>query len=96
MGELIYGAARRDSSGLTQRVRELVDGALTVLPFDESAAEVYGSLRARLESKGQRLDEPDMRIASIALARDLTLVTGNVRHFGRVPELTVENWLEAT
>jgi tRNA(fMet)-specific endonuclease VapC len=34
-----------------------------------------------------------MRIASIALSRDLTLITGNVRHFARVPDLNVENWL---
>jgi tRNA(fMet)-specific endonuclease VapC len=64
-----------------------------VLPFDERAAEVYGPLRARLEAEGRRLDEPDMRIASIALSRELTFVTGNVRHFDRVPDLTVENWL---
>ena len=38
--------------------------------------------------------EPDLRIASIALARDLTLVTGNVRHFARVQALQVENWLD--
>jgi tRNA(fMet)-specific endonuclease VapC len=34
-----------------------------------------------------------MQIASIALANELVVVTGNVRHFGRVPGLTVENWL---
>jgi tRNA(fMet)-specific endonuclease VapC len=93
LGELLYGAARRDSDRLRSRVSELVRGALTVLPFDERAAKVYGPLRAQLEAEGRRLDEPDMRIASIALSRELTLVTGNVRHFDRVPGLTVENWL---
>ena len=93
LGELLYGAERRGSARLRTRVRDLVRGALTVLPFGEAAAEVYGPLRARLESEGRRLDEPDLRIASIALAADLTLVTANVRHFDRVPDLTVENWL---
>jgi tRNA(fMet)-specific endonuclease VapC len=93
LGELLYGAARRGSAKLEREVRELVVGALPVLPFDAAAAEVYGPLRARLEGEGRRLDEPDLRIASIALSRDLTLVTGNVRHFARVPDLTVENWL---
>jgi hypothetical protein len=37
--------------------------------------------------------EPDLRIASIALANDLVLVTGNVRHFRRVPGLVIEDWL---
>jgi tRNA(fMet)-specific endonuclease VapC len=58
-----------------------------------AAAEIYGPLRSELEAKGKRLDEPDLRIASISLARRLILVTGNVRHFGRVPGLAVEDWL---
>jgi len=93
LGELLYGAAKRGSATLTQRVRDLVIGALLVLPFDERAAEVYGPLRAQLEAQGRRLDEPDLRIASIACSRELVVVTGNTRHFSRVPDLEVENWL---
>jgi tRNA(fMet)-specific endonuclease VapC len=93
LGELLYGAERRGSAGLRGTVRDLVTGALAVLPFDQAAAEAYGPLRAQLESAGEPLDEPDMRIASIALSRDLTLVTANIRHFDRVPGLTIENWL---
>lgn len=93
MGEMLYGAARRGSPELSRRVRELLGSALTILPFDGPAAEEYGDLRAALEADGRRLDEPDLRIASIARARGLTLVTGNVRHFERVPGLALENWL---
>jgi tRNA(fMet)-specific endonuclease VapC len=93
LGELLYGAERRGSARLRTMVRGLLSGALIVLPFDEAAADIYGPLRARLEASGEPLDEPDLRIASIALARDLTLVTANVRHFDRVPDLRVENWL---
>jgi tRNA(fMet)-specific endonuclease VapC len=42
---------------------------------------------------GQRIDEPDLRIASIVLSHGMTLVTGNVPHFRRVPGLLMENWL---
>ena len=42
---------------------------------------------------GVAIGEPDGRIAAIALSRNLTAVTGNVRHFSRVPGLAVENWL---
>jgi tRNA(fMet)-specific endonuclease VapC len=93
LGELLYGAAKRGSALLAARARDLIVGAITVLPFDDRAAEVYGPLRARLENEGRRLGEPDLRIASIALSRDLVLVSGNVRHFGRVPGLQVEDWL---
>lgn len=93
MGELLFGAAKRGSSRLVERVRDLLEQAHEILPFDDRAAEVYGPLRAKLEAGGRPLAEPDLRIASIALSRKLTLVTGNVRHFARVPELRVEDWL---
>ena len=93
VGELLYGARKRGSLRLTHQIREVVLAALTVLPFDETTARAYAEVRTDLEQAGQRLDEPDLRIAAIALSRDLTLVTGNVRHFERVPGLTVENWL---
>jgi predicted nucleic acid-binding protein len=93
LGELLYGVSKRGSPNLAVRVRDLIAAAAGVLPFDVGAAEVYGPLRASLESEGRGLDEPDLRIASIALSRGLTLITGNVRHFSRVPDLRVENWL---
>jgi len=93
LGELLYGAAKRGSRRLSRDIEALVWSLVHILPFDEPAARVYGSLRADLEGEGTPLAEPDLRIASIALARDLTLVTGNVRHFSRVPGLRVENWL---
>ena len=93
LGELVYGAAKAGSDRLAERVRELVSGAVRVVSFDAAAAEVYGPLRAALEAGGKRLAEPDLRIASIALCLDLTLVTGNLRHFARVPGLHVEDWI---
>ncbi len=71
-----------------------VPGNMWVLPFDEEAAEEYGRLGAHLEAQGTPIGEADTQIAAIALANDLTVVTGNVRHFERVPGLNVENWLD--
>lgn len=96
IGELLYGAVRAARPELEERLRPTLESSLRVLPFDRSAAEVYGSLRVELERRGERLDDPDLRIASIALSRDLTLVSGNVRHFERIPGLRVENWLAET
>ncbi len=93
LAELLFGAAKKGSPRLWERVRDIVHRAQTILPFDEIAAETYGPLRADLESRGLPMDEPNLRIASIALSRDLILVTGNVRHYDRVPNLRIENWL---
>lgn len=93
VGELLFGAIRRARPGLLERVEALLD-LVAVVPFDEPAARAYARLRADLEAAGTPLAEPDLRIAATALAYGLTLVTGNERHFRRVPELPVENWLE--
>ncbi|MBI2886979.1 MAG: PIN domain-containing protein [Chloroflexi bacterium] len=95
LGELYYGAYRlgRDASGLLLRLDQLLADGRVVLPFDEAAARRYGELRADLERRGTPLGDADLRIASIALNRGLAVVTGNLRHFQRVPGLTVENWL---
>jgi tRNA(fMet)-specific endonuclease VapC len=96
LGELIYGAyhlADRTDE-LLPRIERLVL-LITVLPFDAAAARIYGRIRAELARSGTPLAHADLTIASIALARDLTVVTANVRHFGRIPGLRVENWLDA-
>lgn len=97
VSELVYGAHRMSerTDELLSRIARLI-ASLTVLPFDVSAAHAYGRLRATLERSGTPLAEADLRIAAITLDRDLTLVTANLRHFGRVPGLRVENWLIAS
>jgi len=94
VAEIVYAAARNGDGKVADRVRGLIAAASTVFPFDHEAADVYGSLRAQLEQIGVRLDETSLRIAAIAVANDLTLVTGSSRLYDRVPELRLENWLE--
>ncbi|MGH2459288.1 MAG: PIN domain-containing protein [Chloroflexota bacterium] len=92
LGELVYGAKRKGRDDLLKRMQEFTD-FVPVLPFDEEAANIFGDIKSTLESNGIPLAEPDLRIAAIAIATNLTLATGNVRHFARVPGLTLENWL---
>ncbi len=96
VGELLFGAHRGGvrSRDLLEQARDLVANDIWVLPFDAEAAEEYARLRAHLESHGTPIGQADTQIAAIALANELTVVTGNVRHFERVPGLPVENWLE--
>ena len=93
LGELVYGARRRGSGSLMEKIEERVAAKLPILPFDADAARRYGEIRADLERQGTPIGDADVRIAAIAFARNLIVVTGNVRHFQRVPYLSVENWL---
>lgn len=92
LGEIAYGARKAGRPALYERAIELLQG-VRVLDFDRAAAERYGALRMHLERGGLRLADPDLRIAAIVTVHQATLVTGNVRHFARVPGLEVEDWL---
>jgi tRNA(fMet)-specific endonuclease VapC len=91
-GELLYGARRTRSATRARRVEFLLE-QIHVLSFDHAAARTYAELRAELEQKGRRIDEPDLRIAAICVSGGHLLVSGNRRHFQRVPGLRHEDWL---
>ena len=94
VGEMVYGAYRSDRPDhFLRQLEERLWPNIRILPFSRATAETYGRLRAQLEEAGTPLAEPDLRIAAIALTHDLTMITGNVRHFSRVPGLRTENWL---
>jgi len=61
-----------------------------ILPFDEDAARVF----ERLQEQRIRIGTMDLKLASICLAHEATLLTRNVVDFGKVPHLRVENWLD--
>lgn len=94
IGELVFGAFRSQRPQyFLDKLKELVIPNIQILSFDEASAYIYGKLRAELEAQGQTIAEPDLRIASIALNHDLILVTGNTKHFSRIPDLKIEDWV---
>ena len=53
----------------------------------------YADIRWQLERIGKRIDHFDLLIAATALHEDLIVVTGNIDHFNRIPDLKTENWM---
>lgn len=94
IAEVYYGIMKASKR---QRLLKLFEDVLlpraTILPFDFSAAKKYGEIRSFLEEQGTPLAHADLQIASITLSMNMTLITGNLKHFQRVPRLAVENWL---
>lgn len=94
IGELYKGAYRLQ---VTHRhidnIEHLILPAVTVLPYDVAIAKVLGQVRARLEDAGTILADADLQIAATAIYHGLELVTGNVKHFSRIPNLQINTIL---
>ena len=94
LAELIHGAHKSGpvhcaaNLGLIAKLRQ----RFVCHAFDEAAAEVWGPIRNELGQQGLLIGPHDLMIASIALARNLVLVTHNTREFHRVPSLVIEDW----
>lgn len=54
----------------------------------------YAIIKTRLRSSGILIDEFDLLIAATALSGNYTLVTDNVKHFQRIEDLKIENWIK--
>ena len=65
---------------------------LNIVPFDRTVAAGAAKLRHDLESTGTRIGPYDLLIAAQAISANWILVTANVREFGRIESLKVENW----
>ncbi|TCZ60906.1 PIN domain-containing protein [Roseicella aquatilis] len=77
------------------RLDVFLAGPVEVLPFDAADAVAAAPIWASLQAKGVSIGAYDTQIAGQALRRGLTLVTGNRRHFDRIPGLTIETWRES-
>ena len=87
--ELFKGISKK---GDTKEIKLLKDflSHIFVLDFDFKssikAAEIFENLR----KKGELIDPLDMQIASIVISNNETLLTNNINHFKRIPELKIE------
>ena len=88
-----FVARAKDSSALVRGYTELeavVDSfaRAQVLPFSAAAADVYDELR----KQRVRVGAMELRIASITIANQMTLLTRNTVDFERVPNLNFADW----
>jgi tRNA(fMet)-specific endonuclease VapC len=92
LAELRYGADRKGS----RKLHGLIDTFVTsveVASFDEDAASEFGRIGSLLAERGTPIGEFDVLIAAHAVALRRTLVTHNLRHFSKVPGLSIEDWI---
>jgi len=90
--ELFYVAAKSQPPEMTRNKQDFFLRPLATLPFDDAAAEHYGTIRGDLETMGTPIGPLDMQIAAIARTHSLVLVTHNTREFERITRLSLEDW----
>ena len=87
----IQAAKSRDAMARAYRLIEsamIYYSEFKILPFDDPAIIRFSELR----TQGVRIGTMDLRIASIALSRDFTLLTRNTVDFEKVPGLRFDDW----
>ena len=92
-GWLKFISRTKEELDLVRGYTELQHVVLTfakaqVLGFNEAAADVYSDLRR----SRVRVGAMDLRIAAIAIASQMILLTRNTVDFERVAGLTIEDW----
>lgn len=90
--ELFYGAMKSQTPQLSLAKQLLFLNQFVSLFFDDTAAQIFGQIRAELAKKGMPIGPYDLQIAAIALANQITLVTHNTAEFGRIIGLQLEDW----
>jgi tRNA(fMet)-specific endonuclease VapC len=96
LGELYLGAFKSDNTPKNMALVNSLKERLDLLELTEDTVMLYGEIEAVLEKSGQMIGDFDVLIASTAISNDITLVSGNERHFNRIVtlfgQLQFESW----
>jgi tRNA(fMet)-specific endonuclease VapC len=92
LAELEYGVAKSSRPARNRAALDQFVSPLEVASFDRPAATAYGRLRALLDKRGQPIGSMDLLLAAHAISLDVRLITHNVKEFGKVPGLRIEDW----
>jgi len=89
LAELYEGVFRSPYPDLTEsHLKDFLTG-MSALGINEETCKIFGRERATLHKKGTPIGDFDLLIASTCLHYELTLLTGNVKHFGMIEHLKI-------
>ena len=93
VSELYYGAYKSERVDENLAMMRKLTDRINVIDSDDAISKAFGNLKASLENAGLIIDDADMFIAACALVHGLTMVTNNTKHFKRIKELKLDNWI---
>lgn len=91
IAELYFGVAKASDKNRKMNDIKNLQEMFKIIPAYPSFKE-YGEIRLSLERIGQRVDQFDLLIGATAIHHKMTVVTSNIKHFDRIPELVYEDW----
>lgn len=88
-GELYEGAyGSQNPQAEVARIQQFLSG-YPVINLSDAIMDQFAKTRSQLRSQGQMIPDLDLMIGVTAVVHNLTVLTRNVRHFGRIPGLTL-------
>ncbi|HML95774.1 MAG TPA: PIN domain-containing protein [Thermodesulfobacteriota bacterium] len=92
VAELYYGAESSSRKAENTSLIQQFFLTVTVIHTDYDILRRFGILKAALKKESTLLPDADLLIAATALSKAEMLITGNMKHFKRIPGLVIENW----
>lgn len=92
VAELEYG---NRCSGRYEDNKWMVDrflSSVNIVPFSD-AIHLYAEERYRLRMLGQSIEDFDLLIGCTAVSDNLIMVTNNAKHYSRIKDVRIENWV---
>ena len=91
LGELRFGAHKSSHSEKhLERIAHFL-ALVELISITQQTADIYGRVKADLETRGRPIPDNDLWIAAAALEYGLPLASRD-KHFERVPKLSVLPW----
>ena len=98
VAEIAYGIERLPKSKRKERLEDrllAIQNEIQRAAWTDEVSVSFGTIKATLERRGERIEDFDAATAAHALAVGAILVTTNEKHMGRISGLRIEDWSAA-
>jgi predicted nucleic acid-binding protein len=94
LAELQFGAYNStQTENNLERIQYMAERT-RLLDLTPTTTDIYAQIKSSLRKRGKAVDDLDIFIGATAIENDLTLVTDNERHFSRMNDLRIVNWMK--
>lgn len=95
VSELYFGAYNSSRVEQNLATADKFIQNIAVVSLSNKSLKKFGKIKAKLRKAGTTVADFDLLIASVAITEKLILVTNNIRHYQRIPNIQLENWTQS-